>query len=309
MSIKIHTDFALSLDPGHKAYQDTFDEGMRNAVPISPLLFNMKSSLKADETIVGMSDIGEPGLRTPGGPPLTEGEVKEMYKKTLTHLEWAIFAELDQGLWEDLAADRRIAYPRGMANSMMSKAEGLAAAVLTGGFATLGGDGKPIFATDHPLETGGTWSNKGTDALSIASLSAARATMRTQLSPQGRVVQSAMGRYLVVPPALEKVASEITEAKSFGVADGTGGMNWNDASFGSKMGLLYLVWEYLTGSVDDWFVSANPQDVAHGFDFYWRVAPTYAGAIDMQKMLYWCNSRMRCSVAAVDGHQAFGSDV
>jgi hypothetical protein len=309
MGIKIHSDFALSLDPGHKAYQDTYDEGIINSTPVSPVLFNMKGSLKADETIVAMSDIGEPGLRGASLPPTTEGEIKEMWKKTLTHAEWAIYAKLDEGLWEDLPADRRAAYPRGMANSMMSKAEALAAAVFSGGFATLGGDGKAIFATDHPLEVAGTWSNKGTAALSLASLSAARATMRTQLSPQGRVTQSALGRYLVVPPALEKVASEITGAKMYGVANAAGGTDFNDASFGSIMGLTYLTWEYLTGSVDDWFVSANPGDVARGFDFYWRVAPTYRGGADEENMRYWCNSRMRCSVAAVDGHQAFGSDV
>jgi hypothetical protein len=309
MGTLIHSDYVLTLDPGHKAYQDRFNEGFGNVEPLYPNLFKVRTSDKPDETVVAHSDVPEPELRTPGSAPSKESVIIEQWRKTLTHAEYAMFAKIDEGTWEDFPADMRGSYPLLYGRAMNSKAEALAAAVISGGFATVGPDGKMVFAEDHPLQTGGTWSNKATTALGAGALATVRAAMRTQLSPFGRVMSTPMGKYLVVPPALEKEAYELTSARMYGLEGKSGGTNFNDANFLSQIGLMPLAWNYLTVSTTDWYVFIDPAEMVRGFEFYWRLAPTYRGGIDEENTRYWLNARMRCSVGAIDARAAFGNDV
>jgi hypothetical protein len=302
----IHTDYPLILDPGHKAYQDRFDETFENAMPVYPQLFQVVTSDKPDETVVAMSDVGEPELRAAGMPIDTERVIAEQWKKTYTHSEYGMKSQIDQALWEDMPQDMRNAYPVHYGRAMNSKAEALAASVVSGGFATTGGDGEFIFDTDHPLGNAvGTWSNLATAALSAASLATVRAAMRSQLSPSGRVMATPFGRLLAVPPALEGTASEITSATMMGVAGGV----FNNANFVSTLGVTPVVWEYLTSSSTDWFLFIPPSEVMEGFKFWWRVVPEFNGEFKKEDSYYWMNSRMRISTAAVNPRQAFGNDV
>lgn len=319
MTVRINSDFSLEMDPGHKAFQDTFDEGFGNSPSVRDILFKVEMSDKPDETIVALSDVGEPELRTPGSAPTAQRDVNEQWKYTMTHAEYAMFTKVDEGTWEDMKLERRASYPMKYGMAMNSKAEALAASVVSGGFATAGPDGEFVFDTDHPLGNAvGTWSNKGTTALSAASLAAVRAAMRNQLSPSGRVQQTPFGRYLVTPPALEGTAYEVTNARVIGkpalvtggsTGAGDVGSEWNDANFAQSIGVLPVTWDYLTGSADDWFVFIAPGDMMEGFQFYWRVAPSYRGGMDEESTRYWMNARMRLSTAAIDARQAYGNDV
>lgn len=95
--------------------------------------------------------------------------------------------------------------------------EELAGAALNASFTAVCYDGKPFFATDHPTTTkagkAGTFSNKGTVALSaanqaaaIASLGVGMKALRTMKNDQGRPVR-VRNIKLLVPPALEDIAS------------------------------------------------------------------------------------------------------
>lgn len=83
-------------------------------------------------------------------------------------------------------------------------------AVLTGGFADTGPDTKSLFATDHTAASGSR-SNKGTTALSHASVAAAIAAMLGMTDYNGQELP-AMPEFLVVGPSLRQTAIEITQS-------------------------------------------------------------------------------------------------
>jgi hypothetical protein len=305
MGIQINSDFALHIDPGHKDYQDIFEDSFMGEAPIYPIIFTVDGSDRPTETAIAYTDVGEPDARTPGSPPSKESNVKEMWSRNTLHVEYAMRAAIDRKTWRDMGDSVRGLYPKSYGEAMNSKAEAIAASVVSGGFADLGGDGKAIFATDHPLDGGGTFSNKGTSALSKAALIATRAAMRTQLSQNGRVMGTPKGVYLLVPAALEGTANEIVNATTYGVAGGA----FNNASFSSEMGIKPVVWEHLdVASSLDWYVSAEP-DSMDGFRFWWREAPDYMGGMNRETFVYWLNSTMECSADVRNVRQMYGHDV
>lgn len=83
--------------------------------------------------------------------------------------------------------------------------------LLEAGFTGLCLDGKTFFATDHPDGAGGTYSNKGTTALSAAAYAAARAIMMNYVDDSGEKLDITPD-LLVVPPALEEIGRNIINA-------------------------------------------------------------------------------------------------
>lgn len=80
---------------------------------------------------------------------------------------------------------------------------------LAAGFASLCFDGQYFFDTDHASGSSGTQSNKGTSALSVSSLLAARLAMMKFKDDTGRVM-GIVPDTLVVPPDLLDTAEEIS---------------------------------------------------------------------------------------------------
>jgi len=309
MGVKINSDFVLAIDPGHKQSQDIFVDTFKAEAPIYPVIFTVDGSDRPTETAAAYTDVGEPEARTPGSPPSKESNIKEMWSRNTLHVEYAMRAAIDRKTWRDMGDQLRGLYPANYAEACNSKAEAIAASLVSGGFATLSGDGKAIFATDHVLQDGGSFSNKGTSALSKNALIATRAAMRTQLSQYGRVMGTPKGVYLLLPAALEGVGNEITSATMFGVANVAGGTDFNNASFGAAMGIKPVVWEHLdVASSLDWFVSAEP-DKSDGFRFWWREAPDYMGGMNRETFQYWLNSTMECSADVRNVRQMYGHDV
>lgn len=72
-------------------------------------------------------------------------------------------------------------------------------------------DGQYYFDTDHPNGEQGTWSNKGTDALTAASYEAARQGMMSLVNEEGRPMRI-VPSHIIVPPQLEKEALDIVRA-------------------------------------------------------------------------------------------------
>lgn len=92
--------------------------------------------------------------------------------------------------------------------------------LLEGGFVNLCLDGQAFFATTHPDGNGGTYSNKGTTALSAAAYAVARAQMMG-LKDDGGESLDIMPDLLVVPPSLEETARLIINADTIPNAAGT----------------------------------------------------------------------------------------
>jgi len=130
-------------------------------------IFIVQSSNKAYEEDVLMYGLGG-GRTKEEGVGVQYDSGGEAWSARYVHetiaLAFAITEEaVEDGLYGDLGAK----FSRSMARGMQHTKEVKGANILNNGFSTsyLGGDGKPLFATDHPLAGGGTWSNKlGTPA-------------------------------------------------------------------------------------------------------------------------------------------------
>jgi phage major head subunit gpT-like protein len=100
-----------------------------------------------------------------------------------------------------------------------------AAAVLNNGFtnsaAYYGGDGVPLFSTQHPLVSGGTNSNTQTTAADLNETSLEAAVIQIAAWTDERsLLIAAKPKKLVVPPALQFVATRLLETQlRVGTAD------------------------------------------------------------------------------------------
>ena len=132
--------------------------------------------------------------------------------------------------------------------------------------ASVGGDGKALCATDHPID-GGTVANRPTTDVDLneATLLNAMIAIRTNFKDQAGLKIFARGRRLVVPPQLEPVAIRLTKTE---LRPGTADNDVN-AIMSTAGGLPegYMVNDYLT-SAYAWFLLTN----IDGLSYMERVA-------------------------------------
>ena len=119
---------------------------------------------------------------------------------------------IEDNLYDSLSAR----YTKGLARAMAYTKQVKGAAVLNNGFTSgyTGGDGKVLFATDHPLVSGGTNSNtQSTMAdLNETSLEAAVIQIAAWTDERGLLI-AAKPRKLIVPPNLMFVATRLLETE------------------------------------------------------------------------------------------------
>jgi len=300
----IRSNYPLVLAPGEKAFNDRFFEVLGSvAQALVPQLFHTKTSAKPTDSVVTVSDIGEPELRPEGTDPIATREFSEIRKTTFTHLTYAAKATSTLEDWADKPADMKSAIPFLAARSCATKAEDLGMAVLRTGFTLAGTDTKTLFADDHPMADGGVLDNKGTTALSAAAIGVARAQIKSWPSEMGRLEGAWDAKYLVVPPALTQAA----------LAAAQGGSNLavlsvSDGNTIAQMGLQVRESVNLT-DVTDWFLFPDPGETAQGLEFYWRQFPDFASAEKREDLYYWFNWVMRCSAGWVSPRCGFGASV
>ena len=186
-----------------------------------------------------------------------------------------------------------------MANTKQVKA----ANILNNGFSASfpGGDGKALFATDHPLVSGGTNSNEPTTPadLNETSLEAAIIQIAAWTDERGLLIP-AKPRKLIVPPALMFVATRLLETElRTATAD-------NDINALRSMGAIpegYAVNHYLTDT-DAWFLKT---DVPNGLKHFVRsaMATSMDGDFDTGNVRY--KARERYSFGFSDPLGMFGS--
>jgi phage major head subunit gpT-like protein len=148
----------------------------------------------------------------------------------------------------------------------------IAAAEYNNGFTSAtSGDGQAIFSASHPLyKSGGTQSNLNTAAaLSYTSLWAAITAASQAVDAAGLRVNLTLGRIvLIVPPALEKVASDLFFNQNIA---GTANRDTNTLKQTGR-NWTYNVNHFLT-STTAWFLYFP--DVMDGMIFQWRINPQF----------------------------------
>jgi hypothetical protein len=206
---------------------------------------------------------------------------------------------IEDNLYDSLSAR----YTKGLARSMAYTKQIKAANVLNNGFNANfpGGDGVALFATDHPLVSGGVNSNEpGTPAdLNETSLEAAVIQIAQWTDERGLLI-AAKPRKLIIPTALMFVATRLLDTElRVGTAD-------NDINAIKNNGSIpggYSVNHYLTDP-NAWFLTT---DVPNGLKHFVRtpLQQSMDGDFDTGNVRY--KSRERYSFGFSDPLGIFGS--
>lgn len=229
-------------------------------------IFEKNTSNRAFEEELTMSGFGYAPVKREGAPieydSAREGWVARYVHDNIS-LAYALTEEaLDDNLYDSLS--RR--YSRLLARSMRHTKEVRGAAILNHATDTnyLGGDGKPLIASDHPLINGGTYSNRLDADFSEASLEQIIIQLHGAVDDRGLriVIQEDQ---LIIPKELAFVAERIlANEMRAGTAD-------NDISAIKSLGFFkkgVIINHYLTDP-DAYFLQTTAED---GLKYFQRKA-------------------------------------
>ena len=222
-------------------------------------IFTKHESKMALERTAEMRFLGLAQLKTEGGQTAFDNNAGERYVYNQEHTEIALgYAITRKAIDDNLYKTQFMPSNLGLMESFLQTKEIYGSNVLntaTTYNAAIGGDGKALIATDHPID-GGTISNQSsTNAdLNEASLLNAMIAVRYNFRDQAGLKVFARARKLIVPAQLEPVAIRLTKTE---LRPGTADNDVN-AIMMTAGGLPegYLVNDYLTSSTA-WFLLTN----------------------------------------------------
>lgn len=179
-------------------------------------IFTKHNSKMALERTAEMRFLGLAQLKTEGGQTAFDNSAGERYVYNQEHVEIGLgYAITRKAIDDNLYKSQFMPSNLGLIESFHQTKEIYGANVLntaTTYNAAVGGDGKALCATDHPID-GSTVSNAATVDLNESTLLNAMISIRTNFKDQAGLKIFARGRRLVVPPALEPVAIRLTKTE------------------------------------------------------------------------------------------------
>jgi hypothetical protein len=237
------------------------------------------------------------------GSAIAYDNAQEAFTARYTHVTIAQGFSLTEEAIEDNLYDSLSArYTKALARSMAYTKQVRAASILNTGFTTaVGGDGVPLFATNHPLVSGGVNSNEpatGAD-LNETSLEAAVIQIAQWTDERGLLI-AAKPKKLIVPPQLQFVATRLLETE---LRTGTADNDINAIKNNGSIPEGYTVNNYLTDP-NAWFLTT---DVPNGMKHFVRtpLSNSMDGDFDTGNVRY--KSRERYSFGFSDPLGMFGS--
>jgi len=206
---------------------------------------------------------------------------------------------IEDNLYDSLAAR----YTKALARSMAYTKQVKAAAVLNNGFTTgyNGGDGVPLFSASHPLVSGGTNSNIPSTPADLNETSLEAAVIQISLWTDERdLLIAAKPRKLIVPPALQFVATRLLETE---LRVGTNDNDINALKSNGSVPEGYAINHFLTDT-NAWFLTT---DVPNGMKHFVRVplSQSMDGDFDTGNVRY--KARERYSFGWSDPLGMYGS--
>ena len=222
-------------------------------------IFTKHDSKMALERTAEMRFLGLAQLKTEGGQTAFDNGAGERYVYNQEHTEIALgYAITRKAIDDNLYKTQFMPSNLGLIESFHQTKEIYGANVLntaTTYNASVGGDGKALCASDHPID-GGTVSNLPATPVELneATLLNAMIAIRTAFKDQAGLKIFARGRKLIVPPQLEPVAIRLTKTE---LRPGTADNDVN-AIMMTAGGLPegYMVNDFLT-STKAWFLLTN----------------------------------------------------
>jgi phage major head subunit gpT-like protein len=266
-------------------------------------IYETESSDRAFEEETKLSGFGAAPVKSEGAA-IAYDNAQEAWTARYTHETIAMGFSITSEAVEDQLYDSLSArYTKALARAMAYTKQVKAASVLNNGFNSsyVGGDGKSLFATDHPLTGGGTNSNRpssGTD-LNETSLEAAIVQIAGWRDERGLLI-AAKPVKLIVPPALQFVAERLMKTQlRVGTSD-------NDINAVVSMGSIpggYTVNNFLTDS-NMWAIKT---DVPNGLKHFVRVSMQTGMDVDFDTGNSRYKARERYSFGWSDSLGMFGS--
>lgn len=267
------------------------------------MVFSTENSDRSFEEEQKLSGLGAAPVKREGAA-IAYDTAQEAWTSRYTHetiaMGFAITEEaIEDNLYDQLSARYTKSLARGMAYTKQVKA----AAILNNAFSSsyLGGDGKELCATDHPLVSGGTNSNEPSVATDLNETALENAVIQIAAWTDERgLLIAARPRKLIIPPALQFVATRILQTEGrVGTAD-------NDLNALKTNGAIpegYGIMHHLTDT-DAWFLTT---DIPNGLKHFVR-APLKTGMdTDFDTGNYRYKSRERYSFGWSDPLAIFGS--
>ena len=246
--------FGMSYDQYDREYED---------------IFVIEDSNRAFEEEVLITGFGSAPLKSEG-QGVQFDNASESYSARYTHDTVALaFALTEEAVEDNLYDSLGKRYVKALAKSMANTKEVKGADVLNNAFSSsfLGGDGKSLIASDHPLAGGGSAANRASTMadLNEASLEDAFIDISTFTDDRGLII-SVQPERLVVPPQLVFVADRILQSDlRSGTAD-------NDVNAIKNTGVLpggYVVNHYLNDP-DAFFILTSVNEAGDGLKMFQR---------------------------------------
>lgn len=266
-------------------------------------IFTTYKSSKAYEEDIGVTGFGLARVKTEQDS-IEYDEESQAFLTRYSHAVLGLGFMVSREIYEDdqygYVGSRRAT---ALAFSMQQTKEIRAANILNRGFTAsyAGGDGKELFATDHPNYSGGTQSNELSTAadLSEASLEQACIDISKFQTDRGLKI-SVMPQKLVIPVELQFEAERILMSPyRVGTAD-------NDINALKSMGKFpggIVMNHYLTDT-DAWFITTNAPD---GLKHFQRRAMQFAVDNDFDTEVAKYKATERYVFGWTDWRAAFGS--
>ena len=291
---------AKELEPGLNAL---FGLEYQNYENQHAEIFDIENSDRAFEEEVMLSGFANAAVKAEGAA-VTFDNANETFTSRYTHetvaLAFSITEEaVEDNLYDSIAKRYTKALARSMANTKQIKA----ANVLNNGFSSSfpGGDGKELFATDHPTVSAGDLKNELSTSADLSETSLEQAMIDIAAFKDERGLKiAARGLKLIIPSELQFTAERILKSPArVGTSD-------NDLNALSSKGMLpqgYVVNNFLTDT-DAFFIKT---DVPNGMKMFNRAAIKTAmeGDFDTGNMRY--KARERYSFGFSDWRGMFGS--
>jgi hypothetical protein len=300
MTILTRAQFAKQLIPGLNAIFGVAYKSIDNE---HTPLFDVEKSDRSFEEEVLMTGFGTAPVKSEGDQVFFD-TASEAWTSRYTHetvaMAFAITEEaIEDNLYGTTGKMKANAMGRAMANAKQVKA----ANVFNNGFSTsslyAGGDGKPLFATDHPTLAAGNQSNRVSTDLSETALEAALINIGLTKDDRGLLI-GARAVSLHIAPQNQFVAHRILFSDlRVGTAD-------NDTNAMKDMGLFsrgYTVNHRFTDP-NAWFIRT---DVPNGTKMFVRAPLATKDDVDFLTGNMRYKARERYSFGWSDWRQWYGS--
>jgi len=266
-------------------------------------IFETESSERSFEEETKLSGFAAAPVKNEGSS-ISYDNGQEAWTARYNHETIALgFSLTEEAIEDNLYDSLSSRYTKALARAMAYTKQTKAAAVLNNGWTAgyTGGDGVVLFSTAHPLVSGGTNSNTPAVQADLNETSLEAAVIQIAgWTDERSLLIAAKPRKLIVPPALQFVATRLLETeKRVGTAD-------NDVNAIVSNGSIpegYTVNHWLTDT-DGWFLTT---DVPNGMKHFVRspMSTSMDGDFDTGNVRY--KARERYSFGWSDPLGVFGS--